>query len=175
MKYTLSNLTLDGSVPPESPLYNVLGTFGDDYSPEPDLIHTWVEDPDWEWTDSRGHEHYQHLDGTFPTLRPVSELVPGCGECCGVYEDYSVTRSYECVGCGDSIPSEKVGKKLDWWRPETITLKRFVYSGEPRDLMGIEPISWDGTSDHWCLTYRPTWDQWLMLVEEHNRIIREAG
>lgn len=151
-------------------------TFENDPS-GPDRMYTWVNDSDWEWTDSRGHEHYLHIDGTVPTLRPVTELVPGCGECCGVYEDYSVTRYYECVGCGDSIPSERVGKKLDWWSPETtpmITLERTIRTEGPYDLMGIEPVSWDRFDDSRNLIYRPTWNQWLKLVEENNRVVRSV-
>lgn len=95
----------DGTVPPESPLYGIEEV---SVEQEPlweldgfDLPRTIrVFDPEWEYTDSKGHDHYVNGD-EHPTLRAVYETVEACG-CC-VDEGYERLIRYECIGCGEEV------------------------------------------------------------------------
>lgn len=149
-------MPLDGNCPPESPLYG--------RSFEVDLEHQeytslyggfWEDDPDWEYTDSRGHEHYRN-GSEFPTLRKVEELVGPCGDdVCMCHDDdwyqcYTQTI-HECIGCGEYVKAPG---------------KRFNYG--PRLLPGQQTFYLDGE-----YVSHPEME---LLLKEHNRIVeRIAG
>lgn len=144
-----------------------------DHYDYPDYVY--VDDPEWEYTDNQGHEH--HRDGDdYPTLRKIEDDCPGCFYCYDSGETYTWTH-YECVGCGEVI--HNVGKKQERYVPQIpvyteITLTREFPTTENWDLMGIEPIECERSVNRVIATYRPTWDEWLMLVEENNRLVQEA-
>ena len=179
MNFELLKLS-DGTVPEGSPLrdvsINVERTAAYE-TPEYYPSYVWVDDPEWTATDSRGHEHYREGD-EFPTLRPVYQEVYGCGECCGDYDSYEILTHHECLGCGEGI--EHAGKKQERYVPQIPAYTEFKLSrvapyGGPLDLMGIEPVEATGNGDTWELLYAPSWDEWLKLVEENNRIVREVA
>lgn len=180
MNFELLKLN-DGTVPEGSPLRDVsisVETTAAYEPPEYYPSYVWVDDPEWTYTDSRGHEHYREGD-EFPTLRENTEWISGycCEDCGGDFEDYEAVF-YECLGCGERI--EHVGRKQERYVPHTpcfteITLKRMVSSLGSHDPLGIEPVSWEGDFEKWVLTYKPTWDEWLRLVEENNRVVREVA
>lgn len=170
----------DDSFPEGSPLRDVEITVEQETAwdpPEYYPSHVWVDDPEWTYVDSNGHEHFRDGD-EFPTLRDVYEEHVPCGPCCGDYEEYDYLSHRECIGCGEKM--YRSGKKPELYTPTIpvrteITLERRVYNNEPEDLMGIEPVEWIMNAEYKELTYRPTWKQWMMLVEENNRIVTERG
>mgnify|MGYP006172131831 CR=1 FL=1 len=180
MNFELLKLS-DGTFPKGSPLRDVVVSVETTAAYElpeyyPDYV--WVDDPEWTYTDSRGHEHYREGD-EFPTLRENTEWISGycCEDCGGDFEDFE-SVFYECLGCGERI--RHVGEKRERYVPQIpslieITLNRVTRYNTPLDLRGIEPVSAHGDGEYWELTYRPTWDEWLRLVEMHNRVVREVA
>lgn len=55
-------------------------------------------DPDWTYTDKRGHEHH-YEGGLYPTLRWVVDETYWCDDCQEDHED----GHYECPECGEHI------------------------------------------------------------------------
>jgi len=168
----------DGTYPEGSPLRSLHVSVEQTAAyetPEYYPSYVWVHDPEWTYTDSRGHEHYR--DGyDYPTLRPVYKVAYACG-CC-TDEDHEYIDHYECLGCGERV--DHAGEKQERYTPRVpvltdITVTRIIRYEEPMDLMGIEPVEVSGDGRFWELVHKPTWDEWLRLVEENNRIVREVA
>lgn len=148
-EYTLI-MPMDGKTPPESPLYGRQLSFERDYVE----VTTWGDgfwrkDPDWTYTDHRGHEHYRDGD-SFPTLRSYSEECPGCWSCSDTEGHYTWT-TYECIGCGEVI--DHPGLRWD--------------SGSVMIDTGRPDVYLDG---EWI-----SWTEFGALIDQHNQIVREKG
>lgn len=167
----------DETVPEDSPL------FGADVSIEREAIYdlpdhgplyTWVDDPEWEFTDSNGHEHFRNDSGDFPTLTKVETDCGGCGACSDLDEPYTWVE-WQCVGCFERVPHP--GKKRELYRPEvpshlTVTITRKVLAGRDMTLLGdIEPYTWESCYGLRTVTHILDEPQWIRVVEAHNAAV----